>query len=114
MAKENPKSLTAIKYKQSTWDKALPAEARRNLILAAHHGNELAAAQTLKTLANYARDKETRQLAATDAVFLLKMSQRYLKPLIGNQPSMTANNRKKKTYFSKTQPNNFRKRTTAG
>jgi hypothetical protein len=49
-------------------------------VLSAHHGNELAAALALKNLANSTRDKETMQLAATDAVFLLKVSQRYGKP----------------------------------
>jgi hypothetical protein len=54
-------------------------------------------------MANYARDKETRQLAATDAVFLLKKSQRYLKPIILNQLHHYGQQPEKENVFFKNQ-----------
>jgi hypothetical protein len=86
MAKEYSENITALKNKESAWDKTLPADARRDVILKAYRGNELAAAQALKTLANVTRDKEAKVLAATDAVFLLKMSQKYGKSQMVSQP----------------------------
>jgi hypothetical protein len=86
MINSNPEKKYTLYNTGLKWDKTLPAEVRRNLILKAHHGNELAAAQTLKTLANVTKDQETRQLAATDAVYLLKMFQNYSKPHIAIEP----------------------------
>jgi hypothetical protein len=68
------------------WDKTLPAIVRRDMILQAYHGNELAAAHALQTLANITRDKEARSLAAIDAVYLLKIHQMYSKPYTASQP----------------------------
>jgi hypothetical protein len=52
-------------------------------------------------MANYARDKKTRQLAANDAVFLLKMSQRYRKPIIPNQINRDGQQPEKENIFFK-------------
>jgi hypothetical protein len=86
MINGNSEKKNATQNTDPRWDKTLPADARRNLILQAHHGNELAAAQALQTLANITRDKESRQLAATDAVYLLKMHQMYSKPHLDSHP----------------------------
>jgi hypothetical protein len=86
MAKDNWKNITAVKNKESVWDKTLPADVRRDIVLKAYHGNELAAARALKNLANATRDKEAKVLAATDAVFLLKMSQEFASPHAASQP----------------------------
>jgi hypothetical protein len=86
MINGNSEKKNATQNTNHGWDKTLPAIVRRDMILQAYHGNELAAAQVLQTLANITRDKETRQLAATDAVYLLKMHQMYSKPHIISQP----------------------------
>jgi hypothetical protein len=86
MSKDNWKNITAVKNKESVWDKTLPTDVRREIVLKAYHGNELAAARALKNLANATRDKEAKVLAATDAVFLLKMSQEFANPHVASQP----------------------------
>jgi hypothetical protein len=86
MINGNPEKKYAPQNTEPHWDKALPADTRRNLILKTNHGNKLAAAQALKTLANVTRDQEVRKLAATDAVYLLKMYQSYGKPHVASEP----------------------------
>jgi hypothetical protein len=71
--------------KDPGWDITLPAETRRNLMLKAYRGNEMAAAQALQTLANMTRDKETRALAATDAVYFFKMYQSHGIPHVASE-----------------------------
>jgi hypothetical protein len=97
----NSEKKNATNKSGTGWDKTLPPDIRRNLVLRAHHGNELAAALALKNLANSTRDKETMQLAATDAVFLLKMSQRYGKTLAANQEDHDSQTLEKETLFFK-------------
>jgi hypothetical protein len=86
MINGNYENKYATKNKDPGWDTTLPAETRRNLMLKAHRGNELAAAQALKTLANITRDKETRQLAATDAVYFFKIYQNRGIPHVASEP----------------------------
>ena len=85
MVNGNYEKKSATKNKDPGWDTTLPAEIRRNLMLKDYHGNELAAAQALKTLANVIRDKETRQLAATDAVYFFKIYQSHVKPHVASE-----------------------------
>lgn len=60
------------------WNKDLPAETRRYLMLKACGGDEQEAAQALQVLSNTTNDKEMKMLAALDARELLKSHQRSL------------------------------------
>jgi hypothetical protein len=55
------------------WDKDLPMETRRTLMLKAHGGDPLASARALLALANVTEDKETREDARKDADYFFKI-----------------------------------------
>ncbi len=76
MKKRNSEKWYHPKVTDTGWDKDLPADIRRALMLKAHGGDELAAARACQALANVTRDKETRELAARDADELFKMHER--------------------------------------
>jgi hypothetical protein len=49
------------------WEKDMPLEKRRDLVLKAHKGNYLASARSMQALANVTTDMETKKQAAIDA-----------------------------------------------
>ena len=65
------------KTTETGWEKDMPTEERRNLMLDAHGGDYLSAARALQALANVTRDRETKAKAASDAVFFYTEYKKY-------------------------------------
>jgi len=53
---------------ETGWEKGMPRERRRRLVLEAHKGDELASAKAMQALANVSTDRETKREARADAV----------------------------------------------
>lgn len=51
------------------WDKDMPQDERRSIMLGAHKGDYLATARSLQALANATQDRETKVRAASDAAY---------------------------------------------
>jgi hypothetical protein len=51
------------------WEKGMPAEKRRRLVLRAHKGDKLATARGMQALANVTTDRPTRVAARADAKY---------------------------------------------
>jgi len=64
---KNKKKWFKPEVTDTGWDKDLPADTRRALMLKAHGGDELAAARAVQALSNITKDRETRKDAQADA-----------------------------------------------
>jgi len=62
---------------ETGWEKDMPAEERRKLMLDAHGGDYLAAARALQALANVTQDRTTRARAAADARYFYLEYRKY-------------------------------------
>jgi hypothetical protein len=51
------------------WDKDMPPEKRRALVLKAHKGNMTAAGRSMQALSNVSTDDKTREVARADALY---------------------------------------------
>lgn len=54
---------------ETGWEKDMPEERRREMMLKAHKGDELAAARAMQALANVTTDRETKKVARGDALY---------------------------------------------
>lgn len=57
---------------ETGWEKGQPLPERRQNVLRAHGGNELASARSMQALANVTTDNETRREARADARYFYK------------------------------------------
>ena len=57
---------------ETGWQKDMPEGKRRELVLKAHKGDELAAARSMISLSNVTTDKETHAAARSDGLHFLK------------------------------------------
>jgi len=54
---------------ETGWEKGMPQGERRQLVLKAHKGDELASARAMQSLANVTTDRETKREARADATY---------------------------------------------
>ncbi len=62
------------------WDKDMSQEDRRQKVLEAHKGDNLAAGRSMMALANVTKDRETKLKAGNDALYFYREHRARMKP----------------------------------